>query len=203
MSEIALFIRGVCIGFAIAAPVGPIGVLCIRRTLVEGRVAGLISGLGAASADAIYGVIAALGFTLLADFLTAQQVWLRTLGGLFLCYLGVRAFLAPPVALELSSPAKKGLLAAYVTTLFLTLTNPLTIFAFAAIYAGVTSASGQSANAFVLVLGVFSGSALWWTVLSGGVSLFRNRVTPTALVWINRISGAFIVGFGIKLLLGR
>lgn len=203
MSEIALFIRGILIGFAIAAPVGPIGVLCIRRTLVEGRIAGLISGLGAASADALYGIIAALGFTLLADFLTAQQVWLRLLGGFFLCYLGVRAFLAPLVALDFSSPGKKGLLSAYITTFFLTLTNPLTIFAFAAIYAGVTSAGLHSANAFVLVLGVFSGSALWWTVLSAGVSLFRNRVTPTALVWINRISGAFIVGFGIKLLLGR
>lgn len=203
LSEIALFIRGILIGFAIAAPVGPIGVLCIRRTLVEGRIAGLISGLGAASADALYGIIAALGFTLLADFLTAQQVWLRLLGGFFLCYLGVRAFLAPPVALDFSSPGKKGLLSAYITTFFLTLTNPLTIFAFAAIYAGVTSAGLHSANAFVLVLGVFSGSALWWTVLSAGVSLFRNRVTPTALVWINRISGAFIVGFGFKLLLGR
>lgn len=203
MPEIALFIRGIFIGFAIAAPVGPIGVLCIRRTLVEGRVAGLISGLGAASADALYGSIAALGFTLLADFLAAQQVGLRILGGFFLCYLGVRAFLTLPVALDFSSPGKKGLLSAYITTFFLTLTNPLTIFAFAAIYAGVTSAGLHSANAFVLVLGVFSGSALWWTVLSASVSLFRNRVTPTALVWINRISGAFIVGFGIKLLLGR
>lgn len=202
MSQTPLFIRGLLIGFAIAAPVGPIGVLCIRRTLAEGRIAGLASGLGAATADAAYGLIVALGLTLIADFLTEQQAWLRFAGGLILFYLGVRAFRSNPVALEVALPGRKGLLTAYATTFILTLTNPMTIFAFAAIYAGILSAGQHSASAMVLVLGVFSGSTLWWTLLSSGVSLFRRWINPPALLWINRISGLVVVGFGIALWLG-
>ncbi len=202
MSQTPLFIRGLLTGLTIAAPVGPIGVLCIRRTLSEGRIAGLVSGLGAATADAAYGVIAALGLTLVADFLTAQQGWLRFVGGLFLFYLGVRAILSRSAVLESVSLGKKGLIAAYVTTLILTLTNPMTIFAFAAIYAGILSAGQHTANALVLVLGVFCGSISWWTLLSAGVSLFRRRITPPALLWINRVSGLIVVGFGIALWLG-
>lgn len=202
MSHTPLFVRGILIGLTIAAPVGPIGVLCIRRTLAEGRIAGLASGLGAATADAAYGVISALGLTLIADFLTAQQSWLRLVGGLFLFCLGVRAILSRPAVLETAPLGKKGLLSAYVTTFILTVTNPMTIFAFAAIYAGILSAGQRTANALMLVLGVFSGSALWWTALSGGVSLFRCWITPSALLWVNRISGFIVVGFGIALWLG-
>jgi threonine/homoserine/homoserine lactone efflux protein len=195
-------LKGIIIGFSIAAPVGPIGVLCIRRTLAQGRGAGLASGLGAASADAMYGCIAGFGLTFISGFLVGQQFWLRLIGGLFLCYLGVRTLLARPA--ESAAPAgNNGLLGAYFSTLFLTLTNPVTILAFAAIFAGlgIAGAVGGYGSAAILVLGVFLGSALWWLILSGGVSLLRTELTQARLSWVNRLSGLVIIGFGVAALL--
>ena len=194
----SLFLRGLIIGLSIAAPVGPIGVLCIRRTLTQGRGYGLISGLGAATADAVYGCVAGFGLTFISSFLVDQQMWLRLVGGAFLCDLGIKTLLAKPA--EKAAEARgTGLLGVYGSTLFLTLTNPMTILSFAAIFAGlgVAETNGDYISAAVLVLGVFSGSALWWLLLSGGVSLFRSRFTPQALVWVNRISGLVVVGFGL------
>ena len=167
--DIAFLLRGLAIGFSIAAPVGPIGVLCIRRTLAEGRVSGLVSGLGAATADAIYGCIAGFGLTFIANILISQQVWLRLIGGLFLCYLGVKTLLAKP-AHQATSAKGNGLVGAYASTFFLTLTNPMTILSFVAIFAGLGLAStgGNYASAGVLVFGVFIGSALWWLILERG-----------------------------------
>jgi threonine/homoserine/homoserine lactone efflux protein len=194
----SLFLRGLVIGLSIAAPVGPIGVLCIRRTLTQGRSYGLVSGLGAATADAVYGCVAGFGLTLISSFLVDQQVWLRLIGGAFLCYLGVKTLLAKP-AEEAARARGTGLLGAYASTLFLTLTNPMTILSFAAIFAGlgVAETGGDYASAATLVLGVFAGSALWWLLLSGGVSLFRKKFTPQALVWGNRVSGLVVMGFGV------
>lgn len=196
--DISFLLRGLIIGFSIAAPVGPIGVLCIRRTLAEGRASGLVSGLGAATADAIYGCIAGFGLTVISSILVSQQIWLRLIGGAFLCYLGFKTFLARP-AEQAASAKGDGLIGAYVSTFFLTLTNPMTILSFAAIFAGlgVTSATGNYVSAGVLVLGVFIGSALWWLILSGGVSVFRTRFNPHGLRWLNRVSGAIITGFGL------
>ena len=190
------------IGFSIAAPVGPIGVLCIRRTLAEGWAYGLVSGLGAASADAIYGSIAGFGLAFISNFMVSQQVWLRLVGGIFLCYLGLKTLLAKP-AEPASTGNGKGLLAAYASTFFLTLTNPITIISFAAIFAGLglAVARGNYASAGVLVLGVFMGSAAWWLLLSSGVGILRARFKPDLLRWVNRISGAIIIGFGIIALL--
>ena len=132
----SFIIPGIMVGFFIAAPVGPIGVLCIRRTLAEGRVQGLVSGLGAATADAVYGCIAAFGLTLVSNALVQQQLWLRLVGGVFLCFLGVKTLLTKPS--EKACPERgTGLLRAYGTTFLLTLTNPMTILSFAAIFAGV------------------------------------------------------------------
>jgi threonine/homoserine/homoserine lactone efflux protein len=193
-----VFLRGFIIGISIAAPVGPIGVLCIRRTLAEGRLSGLVSGLGAATADAVYGVIAGFGLTFISAFLTAQQTWLSLLGGLFLCYLGARTLLSKPSE-ETVQAKNAGLLRNYLSIFVLTLTNPITILSFAAIFAGLGLAKqgGDYASASVVVAGVFSGSALWWFVLSFGVGLFRERVTPLWLLWINRISGVMIFTFGV------
>lgn len=190
------------IGFSIAAPVGPIGVLCIRRTLAEGWANGLVSGLGAASADAIYGSIAGFGLAFISNFLVSQQVWLRLVGGVFLCYLGLKTLLARP-AEQASTGKGKGLLAAYASTFFLTLTNPITIISFAAIFAGLglAAARGNYGSAGVLVLGVFLGSAAWWLLLSSGVGILRARFNPDLLRWVNRISGAIIIAFGIIALL--
>ncbi len=191
-------LRGLLIGFSIAAPVGPIGVLCIRRTLARGRLAGLVSGLGAATADAVYGAIAGLGLTLISSFLIEQQVWLRLVGGVFLCYLGVKTFISLP-AREAARVGGKGAIAAYTSTFFLTLTNPMTILSFTAIFAGlgVASRSGNYWQAMVLVLGVFAGSALWWLLLSEGVSRLRRTLSPGWFIWVNRISGTIITLFGI------
>jgi threonine/homoserine/homoserine lactone efflux protein len=194
----ALLLRGLAIGFSIAAPVGPIGVLCIRRTLAQGRVHGLVSGLGAATADAVYGLVAGFGLTFVSDALVGQQFWLRLGGGLFLCYLGARTFLAAPA--EGAEPARAvGLVGSYASTLVLTLTNPVTILSFAAVFAGLglAGAGEEYGAALTLVLGVFGGSALWWLLLSAVAGWLRTRLTPRALRWVNRISGIVITGFGL------
>lgn len=195
-------LRGLVIGFSIAAPVGPIGVLCIRRTLVEGRVSGLVSGLGAATADAIYGCVAGFGLTFISNFLVGQQIKLRLIGGVFLCYLGLKTLLAKP-AEQAALAKEKSLVSACASTFFLTLTNPLTIISFAAIFAGLglASTSGDYKLAGVLVLGVFIGSALWWFILSYGVGLFREKINNHGFQWVNKISGAIIIGFGLFALL--
>ncbi len=196
--DIVFLLRGLVIGFSIAAPVGPIGVLCIRRTLAEGYASGLASGLGAATADAIYGCIAAFGLTFISSFLVSQRMWLRLVGGVFLCCLGLKTLLKKPV--EQAVAAKEvGLVGAFASTFFLTLTNPITIISFAAIFAGLGLAgdSGSYLSAGVLVSGVFFGSALWWLLLSGGFGIFRSKFNPTGLRWVNRISGAIITGFGL------
>jgi threonine/homoserine/homoserine lactone efflux protein len=190
------FARGLLLGFSIAAPVGPIGVLCIRRTLTQGWRIGFLTGLGAATADATYGAVAAFGLTAFSNLLIAEQFWLRLVGGLFLLYLGARTFFAKPTTVAANASAN-GLAGAYTSTFLLTLTNPTTILSFAAIFAGFgLASSGSTLAAGVLVAGVFLGSALWWLLLSGGVTLLRSRFRPGALVWVNRISGTVIILFG-------
>jgi threonine/homoserine/homoserine lactone efflux protein len=192
-----VLLKGLLIGFSIAAPVGPIGVLCIRRTLAEGRASGLISGLGAATADAVYGCVAGFGLTFIASFLISGQHWLRLFGGLFLLYLGTRTFLTAP-AKEATPAGGKGLAGAFASTFFLTLTNPLTILSFGAVFAGLGVASENHGytSAFLIVFGVFAGSTLWWFILSLLVSLFRNGFTPQRMKWVNRSAGVLINLFG-------
>ncbi len=203
MIDVGLFLEGIVIGFVIAAPVGPIGVLCIRRTLAEGRTSGFVSGLGAATADALYGSVAALGLTFVTDILVGGETWLRLIGGAFLIFLGVRTFLARPA--ERAAPAgRSGLPGAYASTLFLTLMNPTTILSFAAIFAGLGAgdASGAVLSAMLLVPGVFLGSAMWWFVLSGTVGLFRVKLSVRGLRWVNGVSGTVIAAFAVLALSG-
>ena len=200
--DTSLLLRGVVIGFAIAAPVGPIGILCIRRTLAEGRTSGLATGLGAASADAVYGSIAALGLTFVTDLLVSGDGWIRLVGGVFLVVLGVRTLLVRPA--DRSAPkGGSGLVGAYASAFLLTLANPATILSLAAIFAGlgVRSTDGGSSS-LSLVLGVFFGSALWWLLLSSGVGLLRARLTPRRLRWVNVFSGAVVAAFGLLALSG-
>jgi len=196
-----LFLRGLIIGFSIAAPVGPIGVLCIRRTLAEGRLTGFLSGMGAASADMFYGAVAAFGLTAVQDLLLGRSDWLRLVGGIFLLYLGVKTFFSKPAEGAVQS-TRGGLFGAYLSTFFLTITNPLTILSFMAIFAGLSfgETDGNYATAAFMVLGVFLGSAAWWLTLSTGVSLLRDRFTPSHLIWVNRLAGAIIVAFGLAAL---
>ena len=199
--EGSVFLRGLLLGFSIAAPVGPIGVLCIRRTLGTGFISGIASGLGAALADSLYGAVAAFGLTALSGLLLTYHDGLRLGGGLFLLYLGGKTFVARPAAIACGSDAA-GRLRDFSSALFLTLTNPMTILSFTAIFAGLGFGGQSSIHlACWLVGGVFSGSMLWWVVLSSLVGRFRHRLGSAALRLINRVSGIILLGFGLISLL--
>jgi len=195
------FARGTLIGFAIAAPVGPIGLLVIRRTLSDGRTLGLLTGLGAATADALYGCVGAFGLTFISGVLLGYSFWTRLIGGLFLCWLGISTTRAKPDTEAASASATKAA-SAYLSTMLLTLANPATILSFAAVFAGfgLGTKGADYKTAAVIVAGVFTGSALWWLLLSGGVSLVRHRLAPATMRWINRGAGAFLLAFGIAAL---
>jgi threonine/homoserine/homoserine lactone efflux protein len=189
--------KGIVIGFSIAAPVGPIGVLCIRRSLAEGRQIGLATGLGAATADAAYGAVAGFGLTSVSSFLVGHKSLLGFFGGLFLCYLGVRTFVSKP-ATQAAEVRGGGLLAAYFSTVFLTITNPMTILSFVAVFAGFgLGVLPGYAAATLLVIGVFIGSACWWLLLSSGVALFQSRISRNWMQAVNRLSGGVILAFGL------
>lgn len=194
------FLRGIVIGFAIAAPVGPIGMLVIRRTLTESRMLGLVTGFGAAVADSLYGAVGAFGLDFISGFLVGHAFWTRLIGGLFLCWLGISTFRARLREENNAAPAA-GYLAAFATTVLLTLSNPLTILSFMAVFAGLGLGAGAGYGAASLVVtGVFLGSALWWLFLTGGMALLRHRLKPAALRWINRGSGLFLLAYGIAAL---
>ena len=200
--DISFLMRGLIIGFSIAATVGPMCILCINRTLHKGQLYGLVSGLGIATADAVYGSIAGFGLTVITSFLVSQQMWIHLIGGLFLVYLGIKTTFTRPA--ERAAAAKAdGFVGAYISTFLLTLTNPLTILSFAAIFAGigVGGASNSYLSATLVVCGVFLGSVSWWCILTSGISLLRKRFTARWLLWINRISGVIILLFGILALL--
>ncbi|MBI3578795.1 MAG: LysE family transporter [Ignavibacteriales bacterium] len=195
--EHSLFLKGLIIGFSLAVPIGPIGILCIRKTLAEGHLHGLVVGAGAATADAIYGCVAAFGLTIVSDILIGHQLWLRLIGGAFLLFLGVKTFLAHPEE-QATSANGKGLFGSYVSTFLLTLTNPMTILAFIGIFTALGLKNGLSLfTAWTLVLGVFTGSCLWFLFLSYSVTMFRKRFNSVGIRWLNKISGGLIIIFGI------
>ena len=199
---LAFLLKGVLVGIIIAVPVGPVGVLCIRRTIFHGRLAGFVSGLGASTADAVFGIIAGFGLTVVSDLLLGYQDWLRLGGAGFLLYIGIRAFVAGPLGDVQSERDPEGLLADYVSTFVLTITNPITILAFLAIFAGIgfTGPQATVGRAGVLVLGVWLGSLLWWAALAFGAGMVRLSFERNHLVWINRASGGILVFSGGVLL---
>lgn len=196
--EFTFFLKGLILGLSIAAPVGPMSVLCIRRTLTNGRLSGFVSGLGIATADAAYGVVAAGGLSIIAMFFVMHRVFLQVIGGLFLLYLGYTTFSAKVVQ---SGPAKESFSVwkDYLSAFFSTLTNPMTILSFVAIFAGlgIGAQNGDYASAFLLVLGVFLGSVSWWLALTGIVSSLSCELGQSYIYWINRISGSMIAICGI------
>lgn len=200
---LSLFLKGFVIGMIIAVPVGPIGLLCVNRTLSRGPLYGLVSGLGVATADAVSGGVVALGLTFVSSFLLAKMLWLRLIGGIFLCYLGFKIFATEPKPQSMIDKESKNLLAAYASTFLLTFSNPLTLLSFVAIYAGwgVEDLSAHRLLAAILTVGIFCGSASWWVVLSGGMPVVRAMFTHDGLRWVYRVSGAIIAGFGFIILL--
>jgi|BarGraIncu00222A_1022003.scaffolds.fasta_scaffold124573_1 threonine/homoserine/homoserine lactone efflux protein len=195
--DLVVFLKGIFIGFAMAIPIGPIGIMCIRKTLTEGRLRGLIIGLGAATADMLYGCVAAFGLTVISNTLYNQRIWIRMIGGTLLIFLGIRTFRAHPADPKTTTNSS-GILRSYLTTVFLTLTNPLTIFAFIAVFValGLEHMSGYI-PASTLVGGIFIGSSLWFLSLSSGVILFRKKLDIAGLRWVNRIAGILIIISGI------
>jgi len=199
--DASFFLRGFLFGLSIAASVGPMSLLCIQRTLAKGHLYGLVSGLGVATADGVYGSIAGFGLTVITTFLVSQYIWIRVIGGVLLVYLGIKTLLTKPAEKAVSAKANN-FFGAYVSTFLLTFANPVTILSFVAIFAGfgVGGAKNNYLAAVLVVCGVFLGSALWWCILTGGVSLLRGRLTPRWLLWINRVSGGVLALFGIVLL---
>ena len=198
--DMLIFLKGLVIGFIIAAPLGPIGILCARRTLTLGRRAGFLSGMGASTADMLYGFIAAFGLTFISDLLLSYQFWIRLAGGVILCFIGVNTFREIPETKDfaLLLGKEKRHAGMYTSTFVLTLTNPMTIFSLAAVFAGVGIAGtrGNVLSAAVLIVGVFLGSVLWWLFIVGVLSVFKRRFKRHELQWINRIAGLIIAFSG-------
>jgi threonine/homoserine/homoserine lactone efflux protein len=198
----AFFVKGIAIGIAIAVPVGPVGILCMRRTIFDGKLAGLVSGLGAATADACFGAIAGFGLTVISDWLLGYQEWLRLAGAGFLFYIGGSALVAEPPAATPPPRTRESLLRDYASTFALTLSNPVTLLAFFAIFAGIGLAGEQATlgRAAMLVAGVWIGSFMWWLALSLGAGSFLGAFDRRHLKWINRGSGGILLLAGAGLL---
>jgi threonine/homoserine/homoserine lactone efflux protein len=191
--EPIFFLKGLIIGFGMAVPIGPVGILCIRKTLVGGHLRGLIIGLGAATADSIFGSIAAFGLTFVSDVIASQHFWLRLVGGGILLFLGIRTFRAkrkdPVIPYE-----NRGMLGSYLSAFLLVLTNPVTIFAFVAVFAAFGLGHKLFiVSASILVIGVFTGSGLWFLILSYVATTFRKKLDSDGLRWVNRIAGILII----------
>jgi len=194
--DLAFLARGLAVGFTVAAAVGPISLLTIRRTLAHGRVYGLVSGLGVALADASYGGIAAFGLTAVTSVLVGARAALGLIGGAFLVWLAIRTISARPAESAAETDDRPELAAAFLSIYGLTMTNPMTILSFAGIFAGLGLAGRGGTEAALLTIGVFLGSSLWWVGLTAVVGRLRSRVTPAALAWVNRLSGAVLLVFG-------
>jgi threonine/homoserine/homoserine lactone efflux protein len=199
----SLFIKGLLVGFLIAAPVGPVNVMCVRRTIMHGRLVGLVSGMGAATADTIFGAIAAFGLSFVYEMMMTERFWLGLGGGVLLLVMGIRTLLAePPRATDTVDPPN--LLGDYTSTLFLTLTNPVTILSFLAAFTavGVAADLGEpiGLDDWILLLGVFTGATSWWLLLTEVVASFHGRIPLTLLRWTNRIAGVTILAFAVVVL---
>ncbi len=194
-------LKGIAVGIVIALPVGPVGVLCVRRTLFEGARFGFISGMGAATADATFGGIAGFGFTFVRDWLLANEDWFGLAGGVFLLFIGTKAMLVR----HPSEPEPLGgerMLSAFASTFALTIANPITLLSFAVIFAKVGAAAITGiGDVSVLVGGVFLGSLLWWLGLSFGIAGLRNMAGAQVMLWLNRVSGTILLASGAALVI--
>lgn len=192
-----MFLKGLLIGFCIALPFGPIGVMCIQQSLIRGASYGLIAGLGAAIADAIFGALASIGVSYTSFFLTEHQLMFQFAGALFLCIIGIRTFTTHPDDMAISNRITVQKL--FASTFFLTITNPITLLCFAGIYAGLgIGLSGEGALATLfLTLGVFVGSALWWVIISFGIRFLKEKISVKLTHQLSRISALVLLLFGV------
>lgn len=200
--DLAFFIKGIVVGLVIGVPVGPVGILCLRRTIFDGRLAGLASGFGAASGDALFGAIAGFGLTAVSDLLLGYQDWLRFAGGCFLLYIGGSAIMREPQARLGERCDSGGMVRNYASTFVLTIANPVTILALLGIFAslGLAGRDATWVRVGLLVSGVWAGSLSWWLGLCLGASAFRASFDARLLAWINRGSGGVLLLSGAGLL---
>lgn len=195
--DFILFVKSLLLGVAVAAPLGPIGALCINRTLERGFVAGMAGGVGTALADGVYAALAALGFAAFSSVLGLIDIPLRLVGGAFMLWLGWKS-MTPRSARSAAQVSARDLIGTTAATFLLTITNPMTIIAFAALFAGLGLASDSgTTSAAMVVFGVFAGSMLWWSILSGGVALARHRLPESFAIWVSRLSGIVLIAFGL------
>jgi len=199
-----LILQGILIGLTISAPLGPVGVLCIQRTIAKGLLAGFLAGLGAILADTFFATIAGFSISFIADFIARIQLHLRILGSIFLLYIGVKVFFTNPAKqLRKQSKSKPNVWGDMVSVFFLTISNPITLFVLGGVFAGFKLVTKESTtlSTIFLVFGIFIGAATWWLTLSFLVSLFRSKINLRRLLWINRITGIIIIITGIAALI--
>ena len=202
---ILLLINGIILGFSASVPLGPIGLICIQKTLNRGKVAGLISGAGAAAADTFFAIIAAFGISFITDFIQREQFTLRIIGSVILIFLGFKIFFTnPAIQLRKQKAKKNNLITDFISIFFLTLSNPITVFVFGAVFAstGLLKTENTFWELCELVAGVFLGGMLWWFILTTSINIFRAKFRLKRLWWINKITGAVIIIFGIVALAG-
>jgi threonine/homoserine/homoserine lactone efflux protein len=203
---IEILIKGIVLGFLTSIPLGPIGMICIQRTLGKGRWSGFVSGLGAATADTFLAVIAGLGLSFVIDFITGHIVYLKIFGGLVLIFLGIRVFLKDPVKQVREKKLNKNSHHTdYLSVLALTLTNPIAIFLFIALFTGLNLLNGSRHNFshYLVFAGIFIGASLWWFTLTSLVNIYRDKFRLKSLWWLNKITGGLIGIFGlIALIIG-
>lgn len=198
MREVELLLGGIIVGLMIAMPVGPVNILCIHRTLETGWRAGVISGLGAAAADMLYGGVAGFSITLVVQFLVREQFWIRLLGGILLVVIGILYFFKRPEPLNALKQVRGSAYSDLRATFLLTLTNPTTVLSFLALLAALGMGDPRQWWLTVfLVGGIFCGSMVWWIVLSSIVNRFRDRFNDRILLLMNRFAGLAIGGFGV------
>ena len=198
--EIEFVIKGVIVGFLASIPLGPVGVLCIQRTINKGRLSGLFSGMGSATVDAFFALVAAFGLTYIINFIEEQQFYIQLIGGGVLILLGVKIFQTNPIKQIRRHRRKKNkLIEDYFSVLILTLSNPLAIFLFVAAFAGIgiVSSKDPSIKSYLIISGVFIGAMLWWAILTFFVDMFRKKFRLKQLWWINKIAGLLIIVFGV------
>jgi threonine/homoserine/homoserine lactone efflux protein len=202
--EVEFLLKGLVVGFLASVPLGPVGVLCIQRTINKGKLSGMFSGMGSATVDAFFALVAALGLTYIINFIEEQQFYIQLIGGVVLIIVGARIFYANPIKqIRRHRRRKNKLIEDFFSVLLLTLSNPVAIFLFVAAFAGigiVTSKDSSLKSSFIVV-GVFLGAMLWWLILTFFVDLFRKRFRLKQLWWINKIAGIIVVVFGVAAML--
>jgi len=202
--EIGFLIKGLVVGFLASIPLGPVGVLCIQRTIHKGKLSGVFSGMGSATVDAFFALVAALGLTYIINFIEEQQFYIQLIGGVVLIIVGARIFYANPIKqIRRHRRRKNKLIEDYFSVLFLTLSNPVAIFLFVAAFAGIgiVSSNDTSLDSSLIIIGVFLGAMVWWMTLTFLVDLFRKRFRLKQLWWINKIAGVLVVVFGVAAML--